>query len=249
MLRRAAAAAVILAGILTPVAHADGPGGGVCDNSGVLVTVCAEDGHSSSGSRPAPADPASTGGGSKEPADKCSYELVDPPPPAGHLAWKGHAPDDGAVYKVLCESGRGGVVFVPDGQAGPAVPTIDPEVVARQAAASMRLTGPRVASPRAAGTYVVGMPMWMWATPSPTTFGPATASATAGGVTVTATAKVTSIRWSMGDGVTVTCKGSGTPYTASRGKSPSRTAATSTSDPRRESPAASTGAPPPPPGP
>ncbi|MFJ8870422.1 hypothetical protein ACIRD6_32310 [Streptomyces sp. NPDC102473] len=58
-----------------------------------------------------------------------------------------------------------------------------------------------MASPRAAGSYVVGMPMW--AMPSPSTFGPATVSATAGGVTVTA--KVTTVRWAMGDGTNFTC--------------------------------------------
>ncbi len=112
----------------------------------------------------------------------------------------------------------GGVVFLPNGQDAPAAPTIDPELVARRAAVSMRLEPPKVASPRAAGTYVVGMPMWMWVTPSPSTFGSATASATAGGVTVTATAKVTRVRWAMGDGTTVTCRGPGTPYRQSRGK-------------------------------
>ncbi|MFD9504202.1 ATP/GTP-binding protein [Streptomyces sp. NPDC060035] len=112
-----------------------------------------------------------------------------------------------------CESGRGGVTFVPNGQDGPAAPTIDPEAVARQTAASMRLDGPKVAPP---GTYVVGMPMWMWATRTPTTFGPATASATAGGVTVTATARVTRVRWAMGDDTTVTYLGPGTPYSRSR---------------------------------
>ncbi|MFD9545457.1 ATP/GTP-binding protein [Streptomyces sp. NPDC060022] len=81
--------------------------------------------------------------------------------------------------------------------------------------------GPKVASPRTAGTYVVGTPMWLWADPSPTTFGPASASATAGGVTVTATAKVTTVRWAMGDGTTVTCHGPGTPYAKSRGATPS----------------------------
>ncbi|MFD5872141.1 hypothetical protein [Streptomyces sp. NPDC060322] len=48
------------------------------------------------------------------------------------------------------------------------------------------------------------------------TFGSATASATAGGVT--ATAKVTRVRWAMGDGTTVACHGPGTPYAKSRGK-------------------------------
>ncbi|MFJ8770118.1 ATP/GTP-binding protein [Streptomyces clavifer] len=215
----AVAAAVVLAVTLAPAAHADGPGGGVCDNSGVLVTICAEDGGGSSGSSggaPAAAAPASTGG-STTPADKCSYAVVDDPaPPPGHQSWGGHGPDEGAVYKVQCDSGRGGVVFVPTGEAGPGAPTIDPETVARKAAASMRLDGPTVASPRAAGTYVVGMPMWMWAAPSPSTFGPVSATATAGGVTVTATARVTSVRWSMGDGATVTCHGPGTPYVMSR---------------------------------
>ncbi|MFJ2060287.1 ATP/GTP-binding protein [Streptomyces sp. NPDC087908] len=78
----------------------------------------------------------------------------------------------------------------------------------------MRLDGPAVASPRTAGRYLIGVPMWMWVTPSPATFGPTSASATAGGVTVTATAKVTQVRWTMGDGTTVTCGGPGTPYQA-----------------------------------
>ncbi|MFJ1549770.1 hypothetical protein [Streptomyces sp. NPDC088246] len=60
-------------------------------------------------------------------------------------------------------------------------------------------------------------------TPSPTTYAPNTATATTGGVTVTATAKVTTIRWDMGDGTTVTCHSPGTPYDAFRGKSPSPT--------------------------
>ncbi|MET8747877.1 ATP/GTP-binding protein [Streptomyces sp. NPDC004728] len=83
----------------------------------------------------------------------------------------------------------------------------------------MKLTGPKVASPRAAGRYVVGMPMWMWVTRSTSSYGPATATATAGGVTVTA--KVSMIRWAMGDGTTITCHGPGTPYSADHGKSTS----------------------------
>lgn len=42
------------------------------------------------------------------------------------------------------------------------VVTIDPEILARQAVDSMTLRPPKVASPRSEGTYVVGMPMWMW---------------------------------------------------------------------------------------
>ncbi|WP_460120339.1 hypothetical protein [Streptomyces phaeofaciens] len=57
----------------------------------------------------------------------------------------------------------------------------------------MKLAGPDIASPRATGKYLVGMPMWMWVNQSATTYGPNTASASAGGVTVTATAKVSKI--------------------------------------------------------
>ncbi|MEU9015758.1 ATP/GTP-binding protein [Streptomyces sp. NPDC048479] len=225
MLRRAAAAAVVLAGSLAPVAYADGgPGGGVCDNSGLLVTVCASDDATAPGSggdSGTAAKPAGASGGGDSKAPKCAYLKVDPPPPPTNLAWEGKTPKDGAVYRVMCpDTGRVGVIFVPNG-GGPAAPTIDPETVARQAVDSMKLTGPAVASPKAGGKYVVGMPMWMWVEPSATTYGPATATATAGGVTVTATAEVSFIAWKMGDGSTATCSGPGTRYDASKGKTPS----------------------------
>ncbi|GHJ97725.1 hypothetical protein SNE510_72440 [Streptomyces sp. NE5-10] len=81
----------------------------------------------------------------------------------------------------------------------------------------------RQLAPRAAGRYLIGMPMWLWATPTPSTFGPVSASASAGAVTVTATAKVTSVRWVMGDGTTVTCAGPGTPYKTGYGATDSPT--------------------------
>ncbi|MEW2311686.1 ATP/GTP-binding protein [Streptomyces sp. NPDC006864] len=106
------------------------------------------------------------------------------------------------------------------GPPGPAAaPVTDPEAVARRAAALMKLTGPDVTSPRAAGKCVVGIPMWMRANPSPSPFGPASASATVGSVTVTATAKVSQVVWAMGDGPTVTWYGPGTPCTPDQGQS------------------------------
>ncbi|MEU4506204.1 ATP/GTP-binding protein [Streptomyces sp. NPDC024089] len=227
MLRRAAAAAVVLAGSLAPVAVADDgttlgndPG---CRGSLLSVTVCASDNSGSDSSGGGPGTKAKPAGnrGSGGSALKCTYEKADPQPPAENLAWDGKTPKDGAIYRVWCEGGSVGVTFVPTGAAGPAAPAIDPELVARRAADAMKLVGPKVASPRAAGKYVVGMPMWMWVTRSTSSYGPATATATAGGVTVTATAKVAAIRWDMGDGTTVTCHGPGTPYSADRGKSPS----------------------------
>lgn len=162
--------------------------------------------------------PCGASGGSSKPS--CTYTRLDPQPPPENAYWKGHdRSEKGAVYGVHCPGQQGArTVWIADGQAPDAAPVIDPEALARRAAASMRLTGPAVASPRAAGTYVVGMPMWMWANPSPNTTGPILASATAGGVTVTATAKVSTVRWAMGDGTTVTCNGPGTPYTPDRGK-------------------------------
>lgn len=215
MLRRAAIAALVLAGACPAVAHADG-GGGVCDNSGLLVTVCAQDGATGRGSGGSSGSHATEASSSSDAdAPKCTYEKADPPPPPENLAWEGHTAADGSVYRVMCEGGRVGVVFVPNG--APAAPTIDPEVLARRAVDSMKLVGPDIASPRAAGTYTVGVPMWLWVNRSPTAFGPNTASATAGAVTVTATATVSSIRWDLGDGTTVTCTGAGTPYTDAMG--------------------------------
>lgn len=62
-------------------------------------------------------------------------------------------------------------------------------------------------------TYV-GIPVWLWvADPEPLTWGPYTETATLGGQTITATAKVSAIRWDMGDGGTEVCGSTGTPYT------------------------------------
>lgn len=158
-------------------------------------------------------------------ANVCTYKLAAPQPPAGSLDWEGHEPGDGAVYEQNCtrDDGRltiGRMVWLAE---PPQQETIDPAVLAQRAVDRMTLLGPDIASPRAAGKYVVGVPMWMWVNRSTTTYGPNTASASAGGVTVTATAKVSKIVWRMGDGATVTCRGPGTPYTGSAGMAESPT--------------------------
>ncbi len=107
--------------------------------------------------------------------------------------------------------------------AAPPVATVDPAQLAQQALDKMTLLGPDIVSPDPVGKYIVGLPIWMWATKSQTTYGPNTASASAGGVTVTATATVSKIVWKMGDGSAVTCNGPGTPYSASYGKQESPT--------------------------
>ncbi|WP_328457577.1 ATP/GTP-binding protein [Streptomyces sp. NBC_00386] len=156
---------------------------------------------------------------------QCKYTKVKPKPPANHPAWKGKDPEKNDLYLMECTDGGqtnpASFVVVSTGQ-NP-VPQLDPQDLAQRAVDAMTLLGPDIASPRAAGEYTVGVPMWMWVNQSATTYGPNTASASAGGVTVTATAKVSKIVWSMGDGASVSCNDPGTPYTASSGMAQSPT--------------------------
>ncbi|MEU8223522.1 hypothetical protein [Kribbella sp. NPDC048915] len=96
--------------------------------------------------------------------------------------------------------------------------TIDPRVAARRVVETMEFVAPGLGlSPyvqSADHVGIVNVPIWMWVTdPGPTTTGPQTKTATLGGVSITATGTVDRIEWSMGTGKTVTCKGSGTPFT------------------------------------
>jgi hypothetical protein len=171
--------------------------------------------------------------GTKKPSvpGPCIVTKMDPQPPVGSSVWEGHDPGDGAIYTRFCPVAAagagttGGLMGAPETfwTATAPIATIDPEQLARDAVDRMLLTGPSIASPRAAGTYVVGVPMWMWVKQTPTTYGPNSASAGLAGVTVTATAKVSKIVWKLGDGESVTCNGPGTPYEASFGKQESPT--------------------------
>ncbi|MBF5082406.1 hypothetical protein [Quadrisphaera sp. INWT6] len=101
----------------------------------------------------------------------------------------------------------------------------DPAALAQEAITAMGLRAVDIGivpDPGQDSVGLVGLPVWMWVDqPSAATFGPMTNSAAAGAVTVTATAHVTRVTWSMGDGDTVSCAGAGTPYTDSAGASPS----------------------------
>ncbi|MFE3945928.1 ATP/GTP-binding protein [Streptomyces sp. NPDC059118] len=169
--------------------------------------------------RPHRGDKAGSNGKGPVSGMPCTYKLADPQPPAGSMEWVGHAPGDGAVYEKTCAPGKTDAAITQlVWAATPPAARVDPAVVAQQAVDKMKLAGPDVASPRATGSYAVGVPMWLWVNRSASTYGPNSASATAGGVTVMATAKVTKIVWSMGDGRTVTCTSAGTPYKPSLGK-------------------------------
>lgn len=60
----------------------------------------------------------------------------------------------------------------------------------------------------------VGLPVWLWHDPP---LQPVTLNVTITGYTVNVVARPTTTTWSMGDGGTVACQGSGTPYSTSYG--------------------------------
>ena len=144
----------------------------------------------------------------------CYFQQAAPQPPAGDPRWEGQDPAEGAVYDTYCPDNPN-MTSQWLAQPPPGDVAVDPAILALEAVKKMTLRGPAIASPRAAGAYTVGVPVWMWVHQSATTYGPQSASATAGAVTVTATAKVSKIVWRMGDGATVTCTGPGTVYAGS----------------------------------
>jgi hypothetical protein len=218
----AASAALLLGALQATARAADDPsaGAGKCE----IVRICV-DVHT--GGKPGsqgrtPGKPGSSGKTLPASAQQCIVNKLDPQPPAGSDMWQGHDPSEGAIYVRICPTAQAAVGGIVGPEvfwaAQPPAANVDPAQLAQEALDKMTLLGPDIASPRAAGEYLVGLPMWMWVDKSVTTYGPNSASASAGGITVTATAQVSKIVWKMGDGSTVTCNGPGTAYEASYGK-------------------------------
>ncbi|MFC0005459.1 hypothetical protein [Micromonospora siamensis] len=140
-------------------------------------------------------------------ADGCYYKLAEPQPSVVEgKQWyvkTCNGGDLGAQETVLLDAAPGGFEAPPD-----------PAELARQALASIELLPPRlkVAPRRGKGPGLVGLPVWMWASPGPNYFGPLHASASDRGLTVALSATVDRIVWDMDNGDTVTCTGPGTPY-------------------------------------
>ncbi|GAA2338563.1 ATP/GTP-binding protein [Streptomyces kunmingensis] len=194
----------------TGTASASPPMGGQCGQIDRFVS-CDASGDARTEGQPGTSGPRHSSAKGKQGGkpSKCKLKKVEPPPPPDTIGYQG----EGMVaYERVCGNAVTHV-GVPEGDA---VPAVDPAVVAARAVDKMELLGPKVASPRAGAKYTVGVPLWMWVTPSATTFGPNTATASAGGVAVTAKAAVSKIVWHMGDGETVTCKGPGTPFKNTR---------------------------------
>ncbi|MGC5017306.1 hypothetical protein [Micromonospora sp. DT47] len=140
--------------------------------------------------------------------DGCYYKLEEPQP--------ADTPEGKQWYLVTCNGGDLGDQHEelrdapPPGYGTPP----DPEELARRALASISLLPPRasVAPRRSQGPGLVGLPVWMWASPGANSFGPLSADASDRGLTVEITARVDRIVWTMGDGRRITCTGPGTPY-------------------------------------
>ena len=149
-------------------------------------------------------------------------KAASPQPPASDPVWGGRT--EGQIYECNRPVNVGAIAAVifqiwlaqPPAGAPP-----DPRVLAQQAIARMNLKAVSIGivpEPLPGRVGLVGMPVWMWdANPGPSTWGPMTKSAAAGGYTVTATAKVSRVVWSMGDGEVTVCRTPGTPYQDSFG--------------------------------
>ena len=98
---------------------------------------------------------------------------------------------------------------------GPAAPRVNVEDVREEATDQIRLSAPDLkASPCLAGggcKGTVGVPVWLWVGDG-SSLPSDSASASAGPYTVNVNAQVRQVEWSLGDGQTTICSGSGTPY-------------------------------------
>lgn len=138
-------------------------------------------------------------------------------PAVGHIpfsdpAWQGHR--TGALYDCRVsglDTGSPYIIWLPTRTAPP-----DPELLARRAVSQMQLRPIAIGivpEDRPDRVGLVGMPVWLWvADPAAQTWGPISRSASARGYTVRATAKVSQIRWLLGNGTAVSCTSRGTEY-------------------------------------
>lgn len=106
--------------------------------------------------------------------------------------------------------GPGGAPAADAGDAGGGEKVrVDPVVIARRAAARLRLSEPTIRSSPAPGVkQLVGVPTWLWIDRS--SWSPRSATVSVPGVSVTARATPQQVRWGMGDGSAVECSGPGT---------------------------------------
>ena len=155
----------------------------------------------------------------------CYFKLMSPQPPPSDPIWAGH-PSGGAVYDSKCYTytkvspmpvalplGPQWLATPPPSGPGPTAAQL-----AAEAQAKLVLQAPAIGiAPTPGGSGLVGMPVWLWITQTPQTWGPQSQTAAVPGLSVTATANGKTIAWDMGDGHTVTCQDPGTQYAPSDG--------------------------------
>ncbi len=224
---------LLVLGTITAVQESGAASSG--NDGGNTVRVGASDGGSSPGWGGTPGgsgggafagNPGPTGGsgggtgsgtGSGASAVSCTYMALT----LSDIAFPPGGATPGGWYSVSCYNPNGTSLTqtewittaspaTPTAQA-PAAPAVDPRVLALQADESLHLPAP-VLELNPEGSTVVNLPTWLWLAPG--LWHSYSVSATAGSVTATAVATPLSVRWSMGDGGTVTCGGPGTPYAA-----------------------------------
>lgn len=156
----------------------------------------------------------STGSTGSTAAPVCAYKTA----PAGDQTSMGPpgSSSSGQWYLVECigdaEVHRDGLVWIPTAAApgaAPAIPVVDPALVAQEAENSMRLPSPQIET-NPSNQAVVNLPTWLWLDQG--NWNRESVSASVGTVTATATATPEQVQWTMGDGGSLVCDGPGTAY-------------------------------------
>ncbi|MYV97629.1 hypothetical protein [Streptomyces sp. SID3343] len=149
-------------------------------------------------------------------------DVTPQPPPEDPRWWDGTAQRtaaEGAVYALNCLGGGPAIQrFLPI----PLVQGLSAEELARRAMSKILLLPPVMhLTPGPGRETLVSLPVWLWTSPTPETWGPNSQTESDRGLSVTLTAKVDRIVWDMGDGSTRECTSPGAPYSAAAGASAS----------------------------
>lgn len=113
------------------------------------------------------------------------------------------------LYSRVCDGQPVTYVWLTAAEQAAALPS--PEELARQAYRQLALTVPAIETSPAVGVpQLVRVPTWLWVAPGMWARRSATASVP--GLSATATARPVAVRWTTGDGVSVTCRGPGSRF-------------------------------------
>jgi len=198
--------------VVSFVACSDGTAHGATsgsDSGGGTITVGASGGRSGGGVSSTPGGSGGQSSGAAQPVCTDTALVLND---EGGFAPGGPTP--GGWFSVTCTDLATGdsvtqTVWIADQTAAAPSPAADPYAVALEAENSIDLPKPDIhVNPSQAA--VVNLPTWLWVDAS--SWRAYSVTASIGSVSATAVAIPVSIRWSMGDGDSVTCSGPGTPF-------------------------------------